>query len=329
MNNTQNVEMLSDKFLSYLRAELGNPAVDFAAPLAQLHGGYETAIYHFELDGVPDELSRPLVLRLYPQFYGTGNAIWESTVQNALIEAGYPVAQAHLVCTDMSILGGAFFIMDHLPGQPLAVAPYDSMTRLLGETHAALHEIDPTPLVKTLADIGIPQQNYGFNSRLDWLCDKTRKHPWIHKAVDWLFDYRPTEPERLSICHGDFHPFNMMVDADKITGVLDWGGLALADPAYDVGNTLVLLTFPSKHLPALMGDFAPDEFDLMADLYLAAYRKHRHLDDTTLDYYRIRRCVRALVEGVEGHKVWQHPLIVRDMVAVILQITGVQVTMPT
>ena len=38
--------------------------------------------------------------------------------------------------------------------------------------------------------------------------------------------------------------------------------------------------------------------------------------------------VLALVQGVEGQKVWQHPLIERDLLATIHDVTGVQVSMP-
>jgi aminoglycoside phosphotransferase (APT) family kinase protein len=110
--------------------------------------------------------------------------------------------------------------------------------------------------------------------------------------------------------------------------VLDWPGFAIADPVFDVANSIVLITIPSKHLAAPMGDFSPVDWDLMADLYLAAYRAHRSLDDTNLAYYRVRRCVMALVQGFEGQKVWQHPLIVRDLLAYILDITGIQIPVP-
>ena len=99
MENNQNPKNLSDRFIAYLRAELGNPAIELASPLERLRGGYETATYRFKLDHAPDKLSKPLVLRLYPQFYGTRNAIWESTIQNVLKEKGFPVAQAYRVCT--------------------------------------------------------------------------------------------------------------------------------------------------------------------------------------------------------------------------------------
>ena len=300
MKTVQDVTTLSDKLVSYLRAKLGNPALDLASPLAQLQGGYETSIYRFRLNSAPNELSRPLVLRLYPQSHGTGNAIWESTVQNVLAGEGYPVAQAHIVCTDMSVLGGAFFVMDHLPGRSLAIAPQENVPRLLGKTQAELHNIDPNPLIKALSDKGIAQDDYRLASRFDWLWDRADKLPWIRQGMNWLRQQRPSEPQRLSVCHGDFHPFNVMYDEGKVTGILDWGGLAVTDPAYDVGNTMVLITIAFKHLAASMGDFTSIDFDLLAELYLIAYQTHRPLDSANLDYYRVRRCVRALVEGAEG-----------------------------
>jgi len=90
----------------------------------------------------------------------------------------------------------------------------------------------------------------------------------------------------------------------------------------------VLITIASKHLTASMDAFSYVDWDLMARLYLSAYRTRKPLDDANLDYYRVRRCVMALVQGVEGQKVWQHPLIVRDLLAAIHDITGIQISMP-
>lgn len=328
MKNGRNSETVSDKLISYLRAKSHNPSIDYASPLTQLQGGYETFTYRFELDGAADELSGPLVLRLYPEFYGTRNAVWESTVQNVLAGEGFPVAQAYVVCTDISILGGAFFIMDHLPGRLLAVAPQDSVPGLLGKTHAQLHSIDPDPLITALATKGISEYEYRLAGRLDGLRDRADKLPWVRQAVNWLVDNLPPEPERLSVCHGDFHAFNILYADGKVTGVLDWPGFALADPAFDVANSIVIITIPGKHLAASMGDFSSVDWDLMVETYLAAYRTFRSLDDTHLAYYRARRCVKALVQGSEGQKAWQHPLIQRDLVGTIFDITGIQIVIP-
>lgn len=327
MSHIQDNETLSDKLIVYLRDKLDTPALTLATPLKQLQGGYETASYRLEFSGAPDALSKPLVLRLYPQFYGTRNAIWESTVQNALAADGYPVAQAHVVCTDMTVLGGAFFIMDFLPGQPLIAAPAERMPALLGAMHAALHNTDPAPLLAALNAQGISRDACRIAGRFDWLRDRLAGVPWLHQVADWLLDHRPPESEHPTVCHGDFHPLNILYAEDRVTGVLDWPGFAIADPAYDVGNTIVLLTVPYKNLAASMG-FRPVDWERVVELYLAAYRTHRALNDTYLDCYKVRRCVLALVEGVEGQKVWQHPLIVQDLIATIHDITGIHISMP-
>jgi aminoglycoside phosphotransferase (APT) family kinase protein len=328
MSAIQDIETISGKLVSYLRAQFGNPALDLSTPLTRLQGGYETYTYCFELDGAPDELDRPLVLRLYPPFYGTGAASWESTVQNVMDAQGYPVARTHMVCTDTLVLGGAFFIMDRLPGQTMAVALQEEVPEPLGKVHAELHNIDPSAVIATLREKGIDGDGYRLESRLDWLKGKATEQPWLRQAVDWLLEYRPPEPVRPSVCHGDFHPFNIMYADGKVTGVLDWGGFSIADPAYDIGNTMVLIDVAFRHLAASIEGVPPINFDRMVERYLAAYQVYRPLDDTNLDYYRVRRCVMSLAQGVEGQKVWQHPLIVRDLLAFIRQVTGIQIITP-
>ena len=329
MNNMAiNATQLSAKLIAYLRDELENPEVDYAENLEQLQGGYETAIYRFQLKGLEDTYPQFLVLRLYPQFYGIQNAIWESKVQNVLAEAEYPVARVHFVCTDMSILGGAFFIMDYIPGQPLMSAALETVLEILGTTHAELHKINPAKLIVMLQEAGISEYGYQLESRFETLKQKADKFPWIREGVDWLLDHRPPQPKRLSVCHGDFHPLNILVKDGVVTGVLDWAGFVIADPAFDVANTLVLTTIPIKHLIDLPKEVAAIDWNLAAEQYLLAYQQHRELDQTNLNYYRVRRCLLALIEGSEGQKVWQHPLIVRDLLGYIQEITGIQIELP-
>jgi aminoglycoside phosphotransferase (APT) family kinase protein len=320
---------MSEKFIAYLKNELNNPEIEYRSPLTQLQGGYETSIYRFQLKGIGDEYSQFLVLRLYPQFYGIHNAIWESTVQNVLAGEGYPAAKAHFICTDMTILGGAFFVMDYLSGQPLMFASPETVPELLGKTHAELHKIDPKPLIAALKKQGVDDYGYNLKSRFDWLENKAKKLPWIQEGVNWLIDNRLSEPERLAVCHGDFHALNILVQDGQVTGVLDWPGFAIADPAFDVANTIVLTTIPAKHLTASMEGFSTIDWDFVAELYLSAYQKHKDLDHTNLPYYRVRRCLMALIQGVEGQKVWQHPMIVADMVDYINRITGTRIKAPS
>lgn len=323
-----NTKQISERLLDYLRAELKNPKLSYAADLKQLQGGYETRIFQFRLEGVRAEYAHPLVLRLYPQFYGTQNATWESTVQNVLAGVDYPAAKTHFVCVDLSILGGAFFIMDHIPGQLLMFTSPEIVPKILGRVHAELHALNPQPLIDSLKKQGIDQYGYSLDARLDWLGSRTEQHPWLQEGFRWLIENRPSEPERLSVCHGDFHPLNILVKDGKVSGVLDWGGFSITDPIFDIANTIVLMTIPAKNLFSSWDGMPPIDWDLAAELYLSEYQTHRTVDKSNLDYYIVRRCLFALIQGVEGQKVWQHPLIIQDLVDYVKKITGIRVTLP-
>jgi len=325
----QEIDTISKNLITYLRDQLHNSAIDYESHLSQLQGGFETQIYRFQLKGAEKEFSNPLVLRLYPEFYGTGNAVWESTIQNVLLDEDYPVAKAHLLCTDMSILGGTFFIMDLLPGKPLVSASMEVVPIILGKAHAALHSIDPKPLIQSFVEQGFDESELLLGNRFDKLKEKGRKFPWLGEAIDWLIENRPPEPKQLVVCHGDFHPLNILVQDDVVTGVLDWPGFLIGDPALDIANTLLLTTIPFKHLAPQLGlDVSDINFDIFTNRYLEAYRTEHDIDESHLPFYRVRRCVNALIQGSEGQSVWQHPLIVGDILEYILSVSGIQITIP-
>ncbi len=56
----------------------------------------------------------------------------------------------------------------------------------------------------------------------------------------WLLANERQGPRSPSICHGDFHPLNVLVDKGTVSGVIDWTYTRIADPAYDVGATIAL-----------------------------------------------------------------------------------------
>ena len=135
--------------------------------------------------------------------------------------------------------------------------------------------------------------------------------------------HRPPEPERLCICHGDFHPLNILVQDGQVSGVVDWPGFKVADPVLDIANTIILSTIPSVHL------FSLPKWDQFVGMYLDAYHAHGPLDIEHLDYYRARRCVIALMEGVRGHQVWKLPGVVEDLVDCAHGVTGIRVIPPS
>ncbi len=146
-NKNEDTEQLSRKLISYLKKELKSSKIEYNSALTPLLGGNFTRMFRFGLSGVGDELSKHLVLRLFPRIQDNDFVIWESTLQNVLLDEEFPVARVHFVCIDKSILGGAFIIMEHLPGQMLWTVPPEIFSEALGKIHAELHRIDPEPLV--------------------------------------------------------------------------------------------------------------------------------------------------------------------------------------
>jgi aminoglycoside phosphotransferase (APT) family kinase protein len=247
-------------------------------------------------------------------------------VQNALVANGYPAAKSQILCTDTSILGGVFFTMDFLPGKPMAIARVENVPKLLGRTHAALHRIDPKLLIKSFAEQGIDESRCLAGYRLGQLKERASDFPWVLSAVDWLLENRPPDPDQLTVCHGDFHPLNILVQDGVVTGVLDWVHFLIADPVLDLAATIVLITIPVKHLAPKAGiDFSSVDWRLFEQLYLDAYQAEIPLDRSHLDYYRAMRCVYALVEGAEGMAFWRNPSILKDLLECIHSVTGIPI----
>jgi aminoglycoside phosphotransferase (APT) family kinase protein len=323
MNNAAKPpEQVSDKLLAYLRTELNNSHIVYDTPLTPIVGGYETFTYHFKLRGVQSELARPLVLRLFQEYRNPYQAIGESVVQNALAAQGYPVPSVLFTGTDKAHLGGAFLIMEFLPGESMLAASEEDMPLLLGKAHAALHNIDPAPLQKALTVKSLDAQGYRLNGRLKGWSDQSKIFPWLEESVQWLIKNRPPEPEYPAICHGDFHPLNILIKDGKVTGVLDWPGFMIGEAIMDVAFTMVLCSVVARHL------LPTQNWDEFMSKYLEAYKSVRSLDMTHLDYYRVLRCTMAFVDGAEGQEIWTTPSVLESLTGHVYDITKIRVVLP-
>ena len=163
-DNTENMEpfagidldKMSVELINYVRKELDSESLDYLEPLTRLTGGYETLICRFHLSGVDEDLSRPLILRVFAEHSDFYQPIKESLVQNALVEKGYPVPAVYGTCTDKTILGNAFIIMDYFDGETLldSNTPIDKVSAILGHLHARMHKIDPEPIITKFTEDG-------------------------------------------------------------------------------------------------------------------------------------------------------------------------------
>jgi aminoglycoside phosphotransferase (APT) family kinase protein len=227
---------------------------------------------------------------------------FEHAIHDALVAASYPAPRVLRSCTDTTALGGAFLIMERLPGKPLPDARPFGMGNTLADLQSRLHALDSAPLVRALEDIGASRVT--LDDHLSGLRERMRTLPDSQPfaaALDWLVQNRPPEGQPSVICHGDFHPFNIIVDGDD-AGVIDWPGALIAEPAFDVGATLAILRLAPMpdEMPALLRRFAGVARSLLARRYLGAYRKQRPLDTARLPYFEALRCFSALLFASES-----------------------------
>lgn len=300
-------EDLGPRLLEYLRAAFRSPRVDFAEPLVPVSGGFDTEIFAFRLSGTAPALSGPLVLRVLAPHHDPLRALREHATQNAVADLGFPAPRAPLASADPRILGGAFLVMERRPGRPLLAARCLGIAALLVETHLRLHTLDPAALLGAL-EAAVPGSSalVSVDGHLGQLEARIgRNLRGLAPAMRWLLDHRPDPGGARAICHGDFHPQNLLFDGREITAVLDWPNVLVTDPAYDVAATRVILEqTPLEILPVsrpLRWAVAAGRRLLVA-LYLRGYRRRRPLDARAFAYYEALACMRGLVRAAE-HRV--------------------------
>jgi aminoglycoside phosphotransferase (APT) family kinase protein len=167
----------------------------------------------------------------------------EFRVLSALYPTGFPVARPFALCTDESVTGTMFYVMDMVEGRILwdlslpdsAPAERHAIYMAKLKTLADLHNTD---YVKVgLADYGRPG-NY-FARQIDrwskqYKASETETYPEMERLIEWLPKTTPTD-DQTSIVHGDYRLDNMVLHATepRVVAVLDWELSTLGNPLAD------------------------------------------------------------------------------------------------
>jgi aminoglycoside phosphotransferase (APT) family kinase protein len=172
----------------------------------------------------------------------------EYRVMTALRETHVPVPDMYGFCSDLSVLGVPFYVMEHVSGTAFrraeelaALGPDRTLTisERLVDALVVLHMVDPTEV--GLEGFGRPD-GYLTRQLIRWkqqLEDSyTRELPAAHELFARLADDVPHE-STAGIVHGDYRLDNVMVDDDdRLIAVLDWEMATLGDPLADLALTL-------------------------------------------------------------------------------------------
>ena len=137
-----------------------------------------------------------------------------------------------------------------------------------------------------------------------------------HDLADIARSVGDDAPPSRVICHGDLHPFNVLIDAGRWT-ILDWSTAVIADPHYDLGFTTLMLANPPLGGPAPVRATARTVGRRIAQRFLDTYTRlsGRSVDPERLAWGRIVHALRAVTEIAtweqqdRGHERSGHPWI--------------------
>lgn len=176
----------------------------------------------------------------------------EYTVMTALADTPVPVPRTFAHCTEASVLGAEFYVMERVTGTPYrsaaqltAIGPESTtaLARAMVETLAALHSVDPASV--GLAEFGRPagflaRQVRRWGQQLEG--SRTRDLPDADRLLAHLADHVPADDGAAGIVHGDYRLDNLLAVAEDpapIKAVVDWEMATLGDPLTDLALLLV------------------------------------------------------------------------------------------
>jgi aminoglycoside phosphotransferase (APT) family kinase protein len=334
--------VIDEALLRVVSAHAGQPQA-FATPPTRMAGGFWAAIYGFELDHPPAGMIGPLVLRVMPNPDG---AVGETIVQREVAEQGYPTPRVVLDGFDEG-LGGAFMVMERAEGVPLLAGlnvgrlllrmptTLRRIAQQLSTATLRLHELDPQRVIDSLEAAGVDVAALGTEARLDEIRHAAAaSSAGFGELLGWLESRRPVSTPAV-VCHGDIHPFNMLVADDGSFSLLDWTNGNICRREYDVGFTAAFLNCAPLEVPRVATGAFRAITGSVARRFIDSYRAVAPINLDVVEWFetlQYGRCLAAVVtmptdDPIVGER---HPfrLAAPAMVRQLRTITEVTIEIP-
>lgn len=231
----------------------------------------------------------------------------EFAILTVALHAGVAAPEPILLCEDDSVIGGPFYIMARGGGTAQArlilrdPALADFGPRLaedLGINLARLHRVRPPR--RELSFLPCPEAAPALRRVAQYRADLDALptgHPVLEFALNWLEDNCPEGADPV-LCHTDFRTGNYMVEAGRLSAILDWEFASWSDPDEDIG-----------WLTARCWRFGADDREVggIAELaaFLTGYEREsgRRVDLARLPYWQVMAEVRwAIIALQQGER---------------------------
>ncbi|MDA1280553.1 MAG: phosphotransferase [Chloroflexi bacterium] len=337
----ENLTALTEELEQFLQAKLGD-RVSITGDLKRLQGGFDTDTFAFDVVNAPNEIPSNLVLRLFRSARESGRVARESTIQNAGHAAGHPVAVVPVDSLNHFLIDRPFMLMELLPGSPLGTLLDDDqlvsrLPEIMARLQLGIHRLDSAGLRAKLTGSGVdPDQMTPtiMLAAITELAESTGASD-LMEINNWLRVQWPEQPDSPTICHGDFHPNNVLFDDGKVTGIVDWGNVKFTHPEFDVAITHLTMSLGPMDMEPSQRMAIQPMIDHILEEYLRSYRNQQPISDELLGYYGALRSAHAYARVVAGKSgidsrhvahegyAWGHPLLFSMISKVIETTTGI------
>lgn len=168
----------------------------------------------------------------------------EFAVLRCAFEAGAKAPEPLVLCSDLSVIGREFFIMEALKGTAFGPSltrggvqeeQRTALCRELGASLASLHQIRPPHA--QLAFLPQPAADHAqhcIDTYRDYLDTLNAGFPALEWGLRWC-ELNRSEPLAPRLLHRDYRTGNYMVADGKLSGILDWEFAGWGDPREDIG----------------------------------------------------------------------------------------------
>jgi aminoglycoside phosphotransferase (APT) family kinase protein len=161
----------------------------------------------------------------------------------------------------------------------------------MAELHARMHRSDSTgklPLQKEIIAGAVRDSAALLGERAKRICE-----------------YLRAMPEGRSICHGDFHPDNIIVSGQSI-GIIDWMNAYAGDPLGDAARTCLLMSSPyiTPDIPVSMAPVVAEVKRVLLDNYREQYLRMTGAQPDELKAWMLPVSAARLRENVPGEREW-------------------------
>ena len=159
--------------------------------------------------------------------------------------------------------------------------------RTLGRLHAEMHDA---------SGAGLPDQSRTLRDAIE------RATPELPDgAADAALARLDQLPTGGVLCHGDVHPGNVILGADR-TVVIDWENARSGSAAADVARAVYLMADTPIPNPRALRPLVVAVRRRFVGAYLAGYRERRAMTDRELRAWRLPILAARMAEGIEDER---------------------------